>query len=315
MADADFPQYPDRALMSRGVLYRPLQDIEIYVEDENSELFYTELLSRLMGNEVRISKVFALRGKDRVLEECKSFIGTHSAIFIIDGDLDWVAGKPSPLIERLFVHQCYCVENYLFCETAMVEIIVENNGRLSREEARKRLNWSKIREAYQEPLTELFIEFATAHLRKPELPTVSTGVGVLFTQQGRKTTPDLDRLKVSSLSTRVREAVIREVGPDNYQHTRMEVASRVAEMADSFDAISGKSYLIPLQLLILKRFSSQNIKRSSLVFRSAKYCCLDKLVLLKNAILKEAKNPNSRTTDSMSTSGSVPGTSSEVRHY
>lgn len=63
MADADVPRFPDRALMSRGVLYRPLQDVEIYVEDEDSEVFYSELLTRLVGSEVRLNKVFALRGK------------------------------------------------------------------------------------------------------------------------------------------------------------------------------------------------------------------------------------------------------------
>jgi len=292
MADADLPRFPDRALMSRAVLYRPLQDIEIYVEDEDSEVFYTELVTRLVGSEVRLNKVFALRGKQRVLEECRGYTGTASAIFIIDGDLDWVAGIPSPQIEKLFVHQAYCIENYLFCETAMVEVIVENHGRLSRDKARRKLDWSKIRLACQEPLTELFIEFAVAHLKKPDLATVSRGVGGLCTQQRRKSPPDLDRLKVSSLCASIREAVIQTVGPKNYQDIRDEVARRVFGMADPFDAVSGKTYLIPLQIFTLKRFSSQNITRSSLVFRLAKYCLLDRLGSLKNAILREARNPS-----------------------
>src|SRR4030043_246008 len=94
MPDADVPRFPDRALMSRGVLYRPLQDIEIYVEDQDSEVFYSELLARLVYSEVRLNKVFALRGKQRVLEECRRFTGPARAIFIIDGDLAWVAGIP-----------------------------------------------------------------------------------------------------------------------------------------------------------------------------------------------------------------------------
>jgi hypothetical protein len=314
MADADLPQLPDRALTSRGVLYRPLQDIEVYVEDEDSEVFYTELLLRLIGTEVQINRVFALRGRERVLEECRKFHGTHRAIFIIDGDLDWVAGKPIPLIQKLFVHQCYCVENYLFSETAMLEVIVESSGRLSREEARRRLDWPKVRKEYQDPLIELFIEFAAAHLMKPDLPTISTGVGILCTQKTRKSAPDLDRSKVSLLCARVRDAVIQEVGPDDYQRTREKIALRVAEMADPFDAISGKSYLIPLQMFILKRFSRQNIDRPSFVFRLAKYCSLDRLDLLKNAIVNEANNGIRQEPDSVSASGPVPGASCEARH-
>ena len=296
MADAAVPRFPDRALISRGVLYRPLQDIEIYIEDEDSEVFYTELLTRLMDSEVRLNKVFALRGKQRVLEECRRFTGPASAIFIIDGDLDWVAGIPLPQIERLFVHQAYCIENYLFCETAMVEIIVENHGRLTRDKARRKLDWPKIRVSYQEPLTELFIEFAVSHLTNPDLPTVSTGVGSVCTQPRRKSPPDLDSLKVSSLCSQIREAVIQAVGLDTYRRTRDEIARRVSEMADPFDTISGKAYLIPLQLFILKRFSSQNISRQSLVFRLAKYCRLGRLASLRNAILREAHNPSTRTT-------------------
>jgi hypothetical protein len=293
MSDAELPRFPDRALMSRGVLYRPLQDIEVYVEDEDSEVFYTDLLTRLVSAEVRIKKVFALRGKERVLEECRRFKGIDNAIFIIDGDLDWVAGKPSPEIERLFIHQCYCVENYLFCEAAMVEVIVENHGMLTRENARRRLGWSKIREEYHEPLTELFIEFAVAYLKKPDLPTVSTGVGALCTQQKPKVPPNLDRSKVFSLIAQVREAVIQEVGLKNYQETREKIVRRVVDMADPFNAVSGKAYLIPLQIFILKRFSRQNINRSSLVFRLAKYCSLDRLDLLKTAILREVKKRSS----------------------
>ena len=121
-------------------------------------------------------------------------------------------------------------------------------------------------------------------------------VRAVCTQQGRKSPPDLDRLKVSSLCARIREAVIQAVGPKNYQDTRDEVARRVSGIADPFDAISGKAYLIPLQIFILKRFSSQNITRQSLVFRLAKYCRLERLESLKNAILQEARNSSGRTT-------------------
>ena len=44
------PRFPQRALRSKAVLYRPLQDIDFYVEDEDSEAFYTELLRRLTAS-------------------------------------------------------------------------------------------------------------------------------------------------------------------------------------------------------------------------------------------------------------------------
>ena len=57
----DIPRFPERALSSKAVFYRPLQDIDIYVEDESAEVFYTELLKRLVGDDARIATVIPLR--------------------------------------------------------------------------------------------------------------------------------------------------------------------------------------------------------------------------------------------------------------
>jgi hypothetical protein len=130
------PELPLRSLSSQGVLYRPLQDIEVYVEDEGSEVFYEELISRLLDHNHQIIKVFPLRGRENVLAECQVYNEKHPALFIIDGDLSWVAGEPQPNHDHLFVNQCYCVENYLVCENAITEIAFENSGSMPRQEIR-----------------------------------------------------------------------------------------------------------------------------------------------------------------------------------
>ncbi len=287
MNNSSLPQLPERSLTSQGVLYRPLQDIEIYVEDEESKAFYNELVGRLTDAELRIKSVFPLRGKLKLLEECKKFNAEHPALFLLDGDLDWVAGKEFPSLERLFVHPCYCVENYLFCDQAMVELIVENTGTLTRDDAREKLNWKHMRQAHVGPLVDLFIDFAVAHSLYPELPTISTGIGALLKQKSRKTPPDLDIDKITYLRNQIYKKVVDVKGKDEYEKKHQNISQRVRDLGDSCDAVSGKSYLIPFQMFVLKRFSSQNINRCSFIFRLAKYCRIDKLEPLKEALLNE----------------------------
>ena len=80
---AELPEIPQRSLSSQGVLYRPLQDIEVFVEDEGCEVFYEELLGRLIGDECRVFKVFALGGRLKVSEECARHKGNSPALYII----------------------------------------------------------------------------------------------------------------------------------------------------------------------------------------------------------------------------------------
>lgn len=286
MTESSIPKLPDRSLMSMGVLYRDVQDIEVYIEDEAAEIFYCELLNRL-GPDIRIKKVFALRGRNRVIQECDKYSDTFPALFIIDGDLNWVSGEEFPNMERLFVHQCYCVENYLFCENAMIELIVESTGKLARDEAKEKLNWTEIRRENQSLLLGMFIEFATAHSLCPEIPTVSRGIDSIYTQQKKGKLPIIDPDKVKALMDEIEKLIISQKGLEEYRTKRENIKNRVDSFSDPFDAISGKSYLIPLQMIILKKFSSSNVNRSSFIFRLAKYCNLEKLEKLKCAIISE----------------------------
>ena len=169
------PQFPERALQSKAVLYRPLQDIDVFVEDESGEVFYTELLNRLVGDTIKIETVIPLRGRENVVQKAESYSGSRLALFLIDGDLPWVAGLPLPSYPHLYIHPCYCIENYLFCEKAMIEIIVENRGDLTTDTARELLDWDSLSKQLLGHLVPLFVEFAVAFRLCPEIETVSRG--------------------------------------------------------------------------------------------------------------------------------------------
>ena len=79
--------WPKKATQALRVLFAPLQDVDIYVEDSDYEAFYPTLLRRIVPEHVRIRRVFPLDGRDNLLREAPSIkLKEPQALFIVDGD-------------------------------------------------------------------------------------------------------------------------------------------------------------------------------------------------------------------------------------
>lgn len=285
-SEQKLPTFPERALRSKAVLYRPLQDVDVYVEDEGSEVFYTELLKRLMGEAVRIATVIPLRGRDKVVEVGQNYSNSRPAIFLIDGDLHWVAGLSLPSSPHIFIHPCYCVENYLFCERAMIQIAVENRGCITEEEVKADLGWDRLREQLECHLVPLFVEFATAFTLCPQIKTVSCGIGCILSDTRKGTVPEIDTGKVTSFQQEIKSEILKHVDEEAYQHARSAIENNIRVLDDPLDIISGKDFLMPVQMFEVGRVGRQKVKRKSFMFRLTRHCNLDKLSALRTQILK-----------------------------
>lgn len=284
-ADQTLPRFPYRALPSKAVFYRPLQDIDIYVEDEDSEVFYAELLKRLIADSARIDTVFPLRGRRNVEKTAKEYSGSRPALFLIDGDLNWVTGLDIPSTPNIYVHPCYCVENYLFCERAMVQVCVENSGHLTEEDAQARLNWDRLCDRLTKHLVPLFIEFALAFSLCPEIKTVSRGIGCILRNARRGSPPTIDTDKVAAVRQEVQNEILKQIDKDIYESTRTAIENHLSVLEDPLDIVSGKDFLLPVQMFEANRVGEQKVRRRSFVFRLARHCDLHKLNDLRQRIL------------------------------
>jgi hypothetical protein len=120
-------KWPERAKAAIVKLFEPLQPIDVYVEDTNDEAFYKTLLNKVSQDKVHIARVFALGGRKAVEDAAKVHdFSKRRALFIIDGDLDWVRGLPAPQIVGIHRHNAYCIENLLFCKKAVVQILSQD---------------------------------------------------------------------------------------------------------------------------------------------------------------------------------------------
>jgi hypothetical protein len=67
-------KWPERALGALTYLFRPLQDIDIFVEDIRDEVFYNELFKRISPRTVRFLRVFCAGNKIGVIERARTCV-------------------------------------------------------------------------------------------------------------------------------------------------------------------------------------------------------------------------------------------------
>lgn len=283
MSLSSVPSWSSKSLESMGVLYRSLQDIEVYVEDKDSEAFYRELLTRMLDDGLRIKKVFPLHGRQQVIDFCERFNHATPALFLIDGDLDIMLGLKQEGLRNLFQLQAYCIENYLFCMEGARELIVENSGVISRDEALTLEEWRDLIEPVSEVLRDLFVTFAVARCLSPEVKTVSHGHSVVLTQKTRARGPEFDIQKIKTLDAFVKAEALKVVSEIEWDRCKAEVQEQ-AKKLPVLDLVSGKDFLLPMLAHFIRSKSGGVTSNKSLMFRLARHCSLERLEDLRLAI-------------------------------
>lgn len=276
------PTWPQKARSTIAYLYRPLQDVDIYVEDAKDEALYTELFRRIAPKNVRIAKVVALGDRLRVIEKAKQYdFPSRRALFLVDGDLEWVRGDSSP--DHVFRLDAYCIENILLHEDAAVQVVMEESA-IGKEQAEKMLNFTRWRNEISQALVELFVSFAALNSVAPDEPTVGLGVGYLLTASKKGIAQQLDAGKVQAVLTTIQNKTVATVGVAKSTQLRENIKTRVTALPQKSDVISGKDFLMPLFHFHLTACTKTKPHRTSLRMRLALHCSLDRLKSLSKAL-------------------------------
>ncbi len=281
--------WPARAKVAIRSLFRPLQDVEVYIEDDDDEVFYRTLLKRVADPKIKIARVISLGNRGAVVAAAKVF--DHSikpALFIIDGDLEWVRGLQKPTQKGLHRHNAYCVENLLLCPQAITNLVIQDVV-LSEEDAVKAIQFSAWIKRIDQPLTDLFAAYATAQELHPQLKTVSTGVGVMCTQRKKGSCSTLDVNKVSHHVATTLTEVERIAGKTKARACFVAAQDRIRSLPFPLDAVSGKDFLLPLLNFHLQSLGSRTTRRSLRV-RLAGMCAEGRLLDLKTSVEMAARN-------------------------
>lgn len=282
-------KWPKRALNAIVKLFEPLQDIDVFVEDVYDEVFYRRLLTRVTENKIHIARVFSKGGRAAVINAAKSHDKTkRRALFIIDGDFEWVTGRSSRRkIPSLYRLDAYCIENLLICEKAAANILSEETV-LSEEDAYLRLNFASWVANFKEPLVNLFAAFATVYFYKLSYATVSRGVGRLCTEtsSGQRR---LDNRKIETEREKTLTEVVKVVGKKKTNKLYEKIRQSANALPCPFDIVSGKDFLLPLLDFLLQSLGCR-VKRKSLRLKLALHCNLERFSGLKAAVERAARD-------------------------
>lgn len=274
-------RWPIASAKAIARLFRTIQDLDIYVEDQGDEQFYTVLMRTAAPQGVAIKRVIGLGGREAVLNAAINYLDSRPALFLIDGDLPLVRGDGAPNVARLARLDCYCVENLVINRSAAGAICCDE-AMCDPDEAAGILEYEHWRSAMM-PLVPLFVRFAVLNGLDSSRSTVADAFHRVVTADARGL-PALDMAKVRDLIAAVERDIDLIVG----QQARLELVERAERHVDALGnplhAVSGKNFLLPLLHFQLKRISGTKITKSSFRYRLATKCSIDDVLVLRNAI-------------------------------
>ena len=282
-------QWPVRASNAIRYLFRPLQNIEVFVEDAGDEVFYRELLKRIAPKGVTVARVFGAGGRGEVIDKAsRHYEGDPPAFYLIDGDLEWVRGDDPPACPRLHRLNAYCIENLIIDPRAIISILAEEEA-ITEEEASARLGFEIWQREITDPLADLFVEFALLSLFAPFERTTSLGVGSIINTRKKGSLPKIDRGKIAKLQKELRHKASAATNKTDFEKTVERITLRVGSLPNRLHAASGKDFVLPLLEFRLWHCTKSRCTRKSLRIRLAKKCSVVPFADVAAALSRVAK--------------------------
>ena len=268
--------YSARAARALRYLFRPFNDIDVFIEDKNCRNAYETLLQRILRGRARVSRVFPLGSWQEVVEKCRSAQDENGRprLFIIDGDFRLLAGESPPEFEALYQLGVYSCENLLFCFEAVVEVAFDSVAGQTREEIKASLALPEFEEICAEPLYELFIMYAVAHALGSGEKTSSVNIQNFceVVAKEHRLAPE----KVRARRLELRETLAKEFGEEQVIERELAIRTHIAnESLEYRHIVSGKTYLLPLLHNRLKRRVGYRGDLVSLRNSLARHCSLE----------------------------------------
>lgn len=279
------PKWPKKAIGAIAALFRTLQDVDVYVEDRGSEGFYTELLKVACAGSVRIARVLPLEGRKNVIDAARSHDFTkRAALFVVDGDFEWVRDEQPPQVPGIYRLDAYCVENLILCSHTATQYLMECEA-TDEATAREALNFEVWREAVA-PLVRLFETWAALNTFTNQGATVGSGIGQFLATQPFT---HLDQRKIEAAIQVASKKLAQQSGGSDLL---ARVRTRVSKLERPLDCISGKDFLLPALDFHVRLKTKEKSSRAALRFRLARHTPPERLAQLSGALMRAANSLN-----------------------
>jgi hypothetical protein len=254
-------KYSAKAIKALAYLFRPYNDIDIYIEDTKSRNMYEVLIDRILDGRATVQRIFQLGGKTEVLRACilDQTDRSRRRLYIIDGDYDLINAIEPPDLKYLYRLNVYASENLILSEEAVIEVAYESLTNQTREEIIALIDYPNFVNQLVNDLLPLFVVHAIVHRiaadqnLKVHITTTNYSVFKLCVHVGK--VPFISESKVTD---RVEE-IIHELCTD-YAQRRGDIERLVDETIHRLETsahefvhyISAKTHILPLLILHLK---------------------------------------------------------------
>jgi len=268
---SDIPVRTSRVRYAESYLYDDFNDVDFFIEDkdENTKKIILKLLQRAFSDEIKITQVFPLGGRDKVIEQYEQRDTSRKQVYIIDGDL-YLLFENEQTRNGLVVLNKYCIENYLFDEQAIHELLYDECCKESDYNSMCRLfgfqTWWESQIKY---LYRMFIEYAIEKKNHIGLTTVKYNVHRLLDTNDDKVNKYYVTERIKNLRAEIKNNITRE----QYNTSRVEIISNINyRHTDKANYISGKDYILPILFKKIKQYSNSNLADINFKYRLAKTC-------------------------------------------
>ena len=289
MSQVNIPTRSVEARSATSVLFQDINDIDIYIEDTaiGYEKLFTNLFSRVFKDRYKVGKVFPLGGRGAVIEQYSNDSSSERPyLYIVDGDLNLLAGDTIENKEGLYRLPFYCIEN-IFCDIdSIIRIINEEEPVLRLHQLESKFDFGAWERKHKDKLFELFIEYAVARELKPDLQTVHHGCyRLLADQKPSKHKGCVSDTLIKNRIDEVKDAVINATSLSQYDSVKQDILNNFSNSSfDKFDVISGKDYLFPLLRMRAQAVIDVKLSNTSFEQRLSYICNISKILDAQNYV-------------------------------
>lgn len=283
--------YPRRAITALVYLFRPYNDIDVYVEDTTCRNIYQVLLDRMLGGRARVVRVFQLGGRKEVVEACRGDQGKlgRPRLYLIDGDFDALFGNELPNLKHLYQLKVFCSENLVITPGALCEVTLECMPNVPREEIDSIVRFSEFLDDVVEKLVPLLVVYGVVYLLGVKVKT--TGFNVMQLTVQRSGTPHLSERKVHQRVADIEAELHKAHRKDEVDSAVQKVKAVLPEApVDCAKLIPGKTYLLPLVFHCLRHKAKFSGTNRQFRVRLARHCELDVDPGLLAAVRQASRN-------------------------
>lgn len=269
-------KYTERAVRGLSYLFRPFNDIDVYVEDTTCLGLYEMLLGRMLNGKAKVSRVFQLGGRARVIEACKSDQAARRRrrLYIIDGDFDAIEGhNAAPKLKHIYQLKTYCSENLVVSDNAVHEVA---RGTLTNSAAAELATKVNLPLYYSQlmKLGDLLAIYIVARRLDPTLKTSGYNVARFTRRSGKSVTLDEDKIaaRVAEIKQNLENGHSKRIVEAELKRAQHLVSARQDAV---LRLLSGKTYILPFLHDFLRYRADYQGSRDQLAVQLSRFCELD----------------------------------------